>query len=31
MIQINFLPQGEVISVMFLHGFDNIFDVPRKL
>ena len=29
MIQIHFLPQGEVISVMFLHGFDNFFDVPR--
>ena len=31
MIQIHFLPQVKVISMMFLHGFDNLFDVPRKL
>ena len=29
MIQIYFPPQGVVISVMFLHGFDNLFNVPR--
>ena len=29
MIQIHFPPQEVVISVMFLHGFDNLFNVPR--
>ena len=31
MIQIYFPPQEVVISVMFLHGFDNLFNVPRYL
>ena len=26
MIQIHSSPQGVVISVMFLHGFDNVFE-----
>ena len=29
MIQIHFPPQGVAISVIFLHGFDNLFNVPR--
>ena len=31
MIEIHFLPQRVVISVMFLRGFGKLFDVPRKL